>query len=87
MTPQERYRGDTPLERLVALLADSSRRQFLLIGVAYVTGGLGLATVFLSELWLSVRAETATLVSILLMSVSFLSLFLVSISAPGVDDG
>lgn len=75
-----------PTERLVDILVDNARRQYLLIIVAYLTGGLGLSGMFVPTVWLSISRETATVVSILLMCVSFLSLFLVSIAAPGIEN-
>lgn len=86
MSPPDDSWTDSPVERIVDVFVDNLRRQYFLVTVAYVAGGLGLATILLPGAWLSVREETATSVSILLMSVSFFSLFLVSVSAPGPDE-
>lgn len=77
---------DSTTERLVDVLVDNVRRQYLLISVAYVTGSMGLALIFVPTRWLPVSEETVLVVSILLMGVSFLSLFLASIAAPGTED-
>lgn len=84
MTPPPRRLGpgNTMLDRLVSVLVRSTKRQYVLIVVGYVTGVLGLATVFAHELWLSVPEDPAVTASILLMGVSFLSLFLAILSGP-----
>lgn len=86
MSPPDDSWADSPVERIVDVFVDNLRRQYILVTVAYVAGGLGLATILMPVAWLSVREETTTVVSILLMSVSFFSLFLVSVSAPGLDE-
>lgn len=84
MTPSPRRLGpgDTMLDRLVSVLIRSTKRQYVLIVVGYVTGILGLATVFAHELWLSVPENAAVTTSILLMGASFVSLFLAILSGP-----
>jgi hypothetical protein len=68
-------------------MIDSTRRQYVLTIVAYVTGMLGLAAVFAHELWLSVPDDVAVPAAIVLMAISFLSLFVATISGPAPVDG
>lgn len=85
--PQRIDRSDSAVDRVVSILIDSTRRTYLFTIVAYVTGVLGLGAVFAQELWLSVSAEIAVPASILLMAVSFLSLFFAALSGPVAVDG
>lgn len=89
MTPiPQRYGSrETVTDRLVSILIDSTRRQYVLTVVAYVTGMLGLGAVFAHELWLSVPDDVAVPTAIVLMGISFLSLFVATISGPAPVDG
>lgn len=85
--PQRIGSQETVTDRLISIMIDSTRRQYALIIFAYVTGMLGLASVFAQELLLSVPEEVAVPVSILLMGLSFLSLFVATISGPVANNG
>lgn len=81
-TPHRLGSKDSVADRIVSVLIDSTRRQYVLTVIAYVTGMLGLATVFAQEFWLSVPDDVAVRVSILLMGLSFLSLLFAALSGP-----
>lgn len=85
-TPRRLGSGETVTDRVISILIDSTRRQYVLTIVAYVTGMLGLGTVFAHELWLSVSDDVAVPASIVLMGISFLSLFVATISGPAPVD-
>lgn len=89
MTPiPQRYGSrETVTDRVISILIDSTRRQYVLTIVAYITGMLGLGAVFAHELWLSVPDNVAVPAAIVLMGISFLSLFVVTISGPAPGDG
>lgn len=74
---------DSPVARLVDILVDGRRRQYLLVATGYVTGVLGLALVFLPYDWISLGEAAIMTASIALMGTSFFCLFLGSITAPG----
>jgi hypothetical protein len=82
MTPPQHGPTETFGDRVVSILIDSTRRQYVLTLVAYVTGLLGLGMVFAQELWLDVPYEVAAPAAIGLMGISFLSLFVATISGP-----
>lgn len=85
--PQRFDRSDSVVDRIVSVLIDSTRRTYVFTVIAYLTGMLGLGAVFAQELWLSVSEEVAVPASILLMAVSFLSLFLAALSGPVAVEG
>lgn len=70
------------LDRLVVVLTDSTRRQYALAVIAYLAGAAGLGLVFAQELWAPVSDGVAVPTSIVLMALSFLSLFVVALSGP-----
>lgn len=86
-TPHRFGSRETVTDRVISILIDSTRRQYVLTIVAYVTGMLGLGAVFAHELWLSVPDDVAVPASIVLMGISFLSLFVATISGPAPVDG
>lgn len=81
LPPRVDYR-DSLFDRLVAVLADTTRRQYLFAVTAYLTGIAGLGLVFARELWAPMPDAVAVPTSILLMGLSFLSLFVVTLSGP-----
>lgn len=81
-TPQRYGSRDSVVDRVLSVLLDSTRRQYMFTLFAYVTGMLGVGAVFAQELWLDAPEEIAVPASILLMGVSFLSLFVATLSGP-----
>lgn len=86
-TPWRSRPPESVTDRVISVLIDSTRRQYVLTLVAYVTGMLGLGAVFAHELWLSVPEDVAVPASILFMGVSFLSLFVATLSGPVAPEG
>jgi hypothetical protein len=81
-TPQRLGSRETITDRVISILIDSTRRQYVLTVLAYITGILGLGLVFARELWMSVPDDIAVPASIVLMGISFLSLFVATLSGP-----
>ena len=75
-------RDESFLERAVSVLVNTTKRQYVFTIFAYMTGILGLGTVFAQDFWLSVPDTIAVPVSIALMGISFFSLFVATLSGP-----